>query len=218
MLVYFDPDKELVLQVDSSKEGLGAALLQDGKPIEYASRALTSAERNWAQIEKETLAVVFGLERFDQYTHGRKIVVENDHKPLASILKKPLSQAPKRLQALILRLHRYDVDFHYTEGSKLFIADALSRAYLDVPDTHVRVMTVNARKGESDERIKEVKVATAKDESMQTLLGMIKEGWPEHKKDVPSEVRPYFDVRDTLSHQDGVILKGKKNSNSKVAE
>ena len=46
VLAYFDPDKELVLQVDSSKDGLGSALLQDGKPIEYASQALTSAERN----------------------------------------------------------------------------------------------------------------------------------------------------------------------------
>ena len=54
LLVYFDPDKELVLQVDSSKDGLGAALLQVGKPIEYASLALTRAARNWAQIEKET--------------------------------------------------------------------------------------------------------------------------------------------------------------------
>ena len=52
LLIYFNPDKELVLQVDSSKDGLVAALLQVGKPIEYASRALTSAEQNWAQIEK----------------------------------------------------------------------------------------------------------------------------------------------------------------------
>ena len=123
LIIYFNPDKELVLQVDSSKDGLGAALLPDGKPIEYASRATTSAEQNWAQIEKETLAVVFGLEHFDQYTCGRKVVIENDHKPLAAILKKPLSQAPKRPQALILWLHRYDVDFHYVEGSKLFITE-----------------------------------------------------------------------------------------------
>ena len=72
LIIYFNPDKELVLQVDSSKDGLGAALLPDGKPIEYASRAPTSAEQNWAQIEKETLAVVFGLEHFDQYTCGKK--------------------------------------------------------------------------------------------------------------------------------------------------
>ena len=122
---------------------MGAVLVQDRKLIEYASPALTSAEQNWTQIEKETLTVTFGLERFDQYTYGRRIVIENDNKPLAAILKKPLSQGPKRLQALILRLHRYHVDFHYMEGSKLSIADTLSRAYLDVPDTHVRVMKVN---------------------------------------------------------------------------
>ena len=89
MLAYFDQDKDLILQVDSSKDGLGVIIMQDEKPIEYASRALTRSERNWAQIEKEDLAVVFGLERFDHYTYGRKVIVYSDHKSLASILKKP---------------------------------------------------------------------------------------------------------------------------------
>ena len=97
-LAYYDPSKELVIQVDCGKHGLDAVLLQDGRPIEYASRALTPSERNWAQIEKEALAVLYGLETFDQYTYGRPIIVENDLKPLASILNKPLSMAPKRLQ------------------------------------------------------------------------------------------------------------------------
>ena len=189
LIIYFNPDKELVLQVDSSKDGLGAALLPDGKPTEYASRAPTSAEQNWAQIEKETLAVVFGLEHFDQYTCGRKVVIENDHKPLAAILKKPLSQAPKRPQALILWLHRYDVDFHYVEGSKLFITDNPSRAFLDVPDTHVRVIKGNAWKGESDERINE---ATADDESMHKLLSIIRDSWRDNKNEVLSELKPFL--------------------------
>ena len=189
LIIYFNPDKELVLQVDSSKDGLGAALLPDGKPTEYASRAPTSAEQNWAQIEKETLAVVFGLEHFDQYTCGRKVVIENDHKPLAAILKKPLSQAPKRPQALILWLHRYDVDFHYVEGSKLFITDTPSRAFLDVPDTHVRVIKGNALKGESDERINE---ATADDESMHKLLSIIRDSWRDNKNEVLSELKPFL--------------------------
>ena len=133
-----------------------------------------------------------GVERFDQYTYGRKVVIENDHKPLAAILKKPLSQAPKRLQALILRLHRYDVDFHYMEGSMHFIADTLSRAYLDVPDTHVRVMKINALKGESDETINEVREATAEDEGMQKLLSIIRDGWPDNKNEAPSELKPYL--------------------------
>ena len=71
--------------------------MQNGKPIEYTSQNLRLNERNWAQIEKETLALVYGLEKFDQFTYGRKVVVHNDHKPLAAILSKPLSHAPKRL-------------------------------------------------------------------------------------------------------------------------
>ena len=96
-------------------------------------------------------------------------------------------------------------------GSKLFIADTLSRAYLDVPDTHVRVTKVNALKGGSDERINELREATAEDESMQKLLSIIRDGWPDNKNEVPSELKTYFDVRDTLSHQDGVILRGERS-------
>ena len=96
------------------------------------------------------------------------------------------------------------------EGSKLFIADTLSRAYLDVPDTHVRVMKANALIGQSYERINEVREATVEDKSMQKLLRIIRDGWPDNKNEVPSELKPYFDVRDSLSHQDGVILKGEK--------
>ena len=130
MLAYFNAEKELVLQVDSSQHGLEVALMQEGKPIEYASRSPTSTESRWAQIEKELLSVIYGLERFDQYTFGRRVIIQNDHKPIGTILKKPLSQAPRRLQALILRLHRYDVEFEYVEGTKLVIADTLSRAHL----------------------------------------------------------------------------------------
>ena len=109
------PEKELVLQFDSNKYGLGAAMLQDGKPNEYASRSLTPTERRWAQIENELLSVIFGLERFDQYTYGRNVTIHNDHLPLAPILEeeKTLSQAPKRLPLLMLILHRYDVEFQY---------------------------------------------------------------------------------------------------------
>lgn len=79
-------------------------MLQDGKPVEFASRALRQSERNWAQIEKEALSMLYGLERFDQYTYGRKVIVQNDHKPLAAILRKPLSRAPKRLQDIMMKL------------------------------------------------------------------------------------------------------------------
>ena len=68
LLKYYEPGKPLVLQCDASEKGLGALLLQDGEPIAYASRALTTTEMNYAQIEKELLAIVFDVERFHQYT------------------------------------------------------------------------------------------------------------------------------------------------------
>ena len=115
VLSYFDTNKKTELQVDSSKDGIGAVIMQEGRPVEYASRSLSPSERNWAQIEKELLSVVFGLERFDQYTYGIKVTVQNDHRPLAAILNRPLSQAPRRLQALLMRVYRYDVEFQHAK-------------------------------------------------------------------------------------------------------
>jgi len=76
-----------------SQGGLGAAILQNGKPIEYASRSLTDTEIRYIQIEKEMLAIVFALEHFNQYTFARHIHIESDHKPLEMILLKPLARA-----------------------------------------------------------------------------------------------------------------------------
>ena len=146
VLAYYDATKPLVLQIDSSKNGVGAVLLQQAKPTEHASRALTKLEQNWAQIEKEMLAVVFGLERFNQYTCARNVIVHNDHKSIEIILQKSLCQAPKRLQSLIMRINAYNVSVKYVPGNDLKIADALSRDFCDsVCDTkchifHVKMM------------------------------------------------------------------------------
>ena len=63
LLRYYQPSKELLIEWDASSKGLGAALMQDSQPIGYASRALTSTEQNYAQIEKECLAIVFSVDR-----------------------------------------------------------------------------------------------------------------------------------------------------------
>ena len=83
MLRYYNLDEEVTLQCDASQTGLGAALLQKGQPVAYASRALTPAETRYAQIEKELLSIVFACDRFHTYVYGRKEVnIETDHKPL----------------------------------------------------------------------------------------------------------------------------------------
>ena len=68
VLAYFDNEKTVHIQSDASERGLGAALLQNGKPVSFASRALTDTETRYAQIEKELLAIVFSCEKFDHFS------------------------------------------------------------------------------------------------------------------------------------------------------
>ena len=97
-----------MIQCDASEKSLGAALLQDGKHVAFASRD-TYIKTRYAQIEKELLAIVFSVEKFDKFTFGRTAHVQSDHKLLEKILKKPLHHAPKLLQSMMLRLKRYDI-------------------------------------------------------------------------------------------------------------
>ena len=83
-------------------------LLQDGRPIAYASRSLTDTESNYSNIEREMLGIVFGLERFHHYVFGPQVVVKSDHKPLESITKKNIAKVPPRLQRMLLRIQPYD--------------------------------------------------------------------------------------------------------------
>ena len=78
ILGYYDPSKPSCLSVDASSKGLGAVLLQDEKLQAYASRALTPTQQRYAQIEKETLAIVYGVQNFHQYIYGRTTDDETD--------------------------------------------------------------------------------------------------------------------------------------------
>ena len=85
VLSHYDPNKELTLENDAYEYSLGAALIQEERPVAYASRSLSNTESGYAQIEKEMLAVMFGLEKFYHYTYGRKLNIFIDHWPLVSI-------------------------------------------------------------------------------------------------------------------------------------
>jgi hypothetical protein len=128
ILQYYDVSKPVVLSVDSSSYGLGACLLQEERPVSYASRSLNSAEKNYAQIEKELLAILFGCTKYHQYIYSKPVTVETDHKPLEYPFKKPLTAAPPRLQRMMLSLQKYDLTVQYKPGKSLYIADTLSRA------------------------------------------------------------------------------------------
>ena len=132
VLRFYDVDKDVTIQCDSSCNGLGACLLQDGHPVAYASRALTSAEQNYAMCEKELLSVVFATSKFHDYIYGKTVEVHNDHRPLESIMRKGLNSAPARLTRMLLRLQKYDINFKYVPGKHMYIADTLSRVLIIV--------------------------------------------------------------------------------------
>ncbi|KAK7113619.1 hypothetical protein V1264_012874 [Littorina saxatilis] len=138
VLAFFEPKKEVRLEVDASKFGLGAAIFQDNNPVAFASKALTQTEQNYAQIEKELYAILFGCRRFHQYLYGREVIVHSDHKPLESITKKPLAAAPPRLQRMLLQLQKYSLKIVHVPGKNIPVADTLSRKFIPAePDDDV---------------------------------------------------------------------------------
>ena len=214
VLIYYDMKKPVTVSCDASKSGLGAVLLQDDKPIAFASRSMIDAEVRYAQIDIELLAVVFAMERFHQFRYGKSVTVESDHRPLEMIMKKNLSAAPPRLQRMLLRLQGYNFSLKYKPGKELVIADTLSRAYTSDTDSTMEedvrqhVLTVVENIPVEASRLQSIKTATAGDEDLCQLQNIILNGWPDNKLNVPLQLHEYWSCRDELSIADGLKLKG----------
>ena len=200
-LRYYDVTKGVTLQVDASHDGLGAALLQNDGPAAFASRAMNDTQRRYAQIEKELLAIVFGCKRFHQYVHGKTITVETDHKPLECIFHKPLSQAPSRLQKMLMQIQEYDIKLAYKKGCEMYLADALSRAFppelvheqfeADIDsERFVHLMSIESYV--TDRKLQAIRSEVSTDHTMQLLQQQIQTGWPEHRSLVPTDIRAYY--------------------------
>ena len=211
VLKFYDHKVEATLQCDASDYGLGAA---------YASRTLSPIEKNYAQIEKECLAIVFGCQRFHQYLARKdKIYVESDHKPLQTIFKKPIHSAPCRLQRMLLRLLRYNLDVGYKKGNRMYLADHLSKATVGPKNEAEKTdeFQVFATELESlnpfdaiklsPERLVQLQTCTAQDPVLMTLKTTVLTGWPEERQQVPISIRDYGLYREEISVHNGVLFK-----------
>ncbi|XP_053685886.1 uncharacterized protein K02A2.6-like [Sabethes cyaneus] len=154
-LRYYNVHEPLTIECDASCFGLGVAVYQSDGVIGYASRTLTPTERNYAQIEKELLAILFACVRFDQLIVGNpKTIIKTDHKPLVNLFQKPLLSAPRRLQHMLLNLQRCRLTIEFVTGKENVVADALSRAPINAkekdltPESVIKVCKINfARHG-----------------------------------------------------------------------
>ena len=206
-LRYFDPSLPVTIQVDASQVGLGAALLQNGKPIAFASKAPTETECWYVNIEREMLAAVFGVERFHTYIYGWSFTIESDHKPLESIPRKNLADTPAQLQCMMLCLQGYNFTIYYCPGKEMVIPDTLSQFSprpgpdlpLDIAIHHARIMPDHKETFQQ---------AFVNDPEMWALVDLIITGWPEDIKEVPHPLYPYWQHQETLTVEDDLVLWG----------
>ena len=126
-LAYFDANKPVIVHTDASGHGVGAAILQDGKPCVFALRKLTSTESRYSQIEREFLAIVFGLSRLKNYLIGVRFVLMTDHKPIVQLFNRPIDALSNRLQRWLVAIQHFDFEIKHIKSTSNVVADGLSR-------------------------------------------------------------------------------------------
>ncbi|XP_042345404.1 uncharacterized protein K02A2.6-like [Plectropomus leopardus] len=222
-LAFYDVNKPTIVSADASSYGLGGVLLQrhvEGlKPVAFCSRTLTDAERRYAHIEKDCLAVVWACDRFSTYLYGLdSFTVHTDHKPLAPLINnKDLDTVPPRCQRLLMRLMRYNPAAEYMPGKTLTVADTLSRQPLPAIQSEISELTCDVSVFEdaahtawpvSPSKLEQIKQETSTDYDLQVVSRLVTQGWPKHVRSVPVQAKAYHQWGNSLSTSKGLVLYG----------
>jgi transposase InsO family protein len=221
-LVHFDAQLPLILATDASQYGIGAVIMHrypDGseKPIAHASKTLTAAERNYSQIEKEALSIIYGVKKFHQYLAGRLFELNTDHQPLLAIFNPakgiPVSTA-NRLQRWAIYLMGYNYNIHFKPTQSHANADALSRLPAGYDDSFIDndAIQVNFIQTQLMEqwplKANEIATATTNDNILNRVRDFTLTKWPSSfSRTKNPELIPYFNNRHLLSVVNGCMLK-----------
>ena len=217
VLTHYDPNLPIALAADASAYGIGAVISHiypDGseRPISFASRTLTSSERNYAQLEKEALSLVYGVKKFHQYLYGRHFTLVTDHKPLTAILgsKKGVpSLAAARLQrwALLLSAYSYDIQFKPTQSHGN--ADGLSRLPLNgqlISSTLDAASIFNIAQVQFlPVTFQQIKMETKQDPTLSSISSFVSNGWPNK---ITDNLKPYKVRQNEIGIEDGCLMWG----------
>ncbi|XP_061705627.1 uncharacterized protein K02A2.6-like [Cydia pomonella] len=217
VLTHYSESLPLILCCDGSQTGVGAVILhrtaEGERPIAYASRALNAAERNYSQIHREALSIVFGIKKFHTYLYGRQFTLRTDHRPLVSIFGSkadiPATAAGRLIRwALLLSGYQYDIEYVKSADN---IADGLSRLPLpivDQSDASDDCSFVQFIENNFPIRALDVKRETAVDKTLNLVSQYVKSGWP--KTGVAADLLPYYRRRDELNVEGGCLIWGSR--------
>ncbi|KAL5258791.1 hypothetical protein ACHWQZ_G009300 [Mnemiopsis leidyi] len=218
VLTFYNPKLPLKLDCDASKGGLGVVLSHimpsgEERPIEYASRTLSPAERNYSQVDKESLAIVWGVKRMHIYLYGRSFKLITDHRALVRIFgDKPIPEMTAgrvTRWALFLMNYKYEIEYRNTKNHAN--ADMLSR----LPKTVVHSTKGNDEIADmfaltmSETLLNAELVAseTKKDPILSKVLEYTLNGWPKNLK-CEGDLKAFWSRRDELSHELGCLTWG----------
>ena len=130
-LAFPDFNKSFTLRTDSSDVGLGAVLSQTGldnneQPIAFASRLLTKTEQSYHATEKECLAIVWALKKFEPYLDGQQFLLETDNRALTWLHS--MKDASSKFMRWAMKIQDFQPTIRHRPGKLNVVADALSRA------------------------------------------------------------------------------------------
>ena len=187
------------------------------KPIAYASKSLSDAEKHYSNIEGELLGVVWAIEHFHHFTFANKVNIISDHKPLHPLFTgKSLVSCSPRTARLLFKIIDRDVTFYYQNGPSMHVSDALSR----LPSHNSEIGNKHEVKGlnvtisdvspvASNVTLTQFREATASDEVLSLLKLYVMHGWPSMKQDCAELAQPNFTFREVISFIDGLLFKGR---------
>jgi transposase InsO family protein len=221
VLVHYDVNKPIVISCDASPYGVAGVLShavddEHDQPVAFASRKLSPAEKNYSQLDKEGLAVVFAVKKFHKYVCGRPCIIYTDHRPLLGLLgeDKAIPQhASPRVQRWAIILAGYEYKLLYRKGSLNSNADCLSRLPLpDVPSYVPKPPEIKRVVEQVDATVSlsKMKIWTQRDPRLSKVFEYVMTGWPEWLREEQADLKPYFRRKSELSVEEGVLLWGNR--------